>query len=638
MKKNWCSALGLWLLFLPLLTAQNLPTFHAQPQANPSAPDLHGTLSAYKIYRLNADALQAFLQEENGDPEKRFALDLPGAGLWSLRLQPRQLLAADYRLQVDDGQAVQYLPGPGQITWAGYQGAGAQFRATLTVNAGFIFGSVQTPAGEFFIEPLYDLAPGAAPDLFIVYNTADVLPNPDLKCGVEEVRKKKAETQQPAPERLVGQCKHAEIAIASDYGMFTRYTNSTGVQNHNIGVMNSVATDYDDAFDDDIYFLITTQYVSSTSTSSLDVALTSTTDASILLDNFRVWGNAGNFGFDFDLATLWVTRNICSGSNCSTIGLAYVGALCDNFRYHLLEDYTGSNPNGTGWQLRVLTSHEIGHNFDCSHDPSGSNTIMAPSVNNTSTWSAQSEGEVAAYLPTITCLSLCGANFSSTSYAAGEGNGGLTLPAGPPSCEMPYVELAMPIQYSGPNTGGSVDVTVVGGTATEYLDFDLPSATVVFPAGFTTQTVNLIVRIWNDAISEGSETIELQLNGPSAGSQNMTTVTIVSDDANPTTSYYTFGQVGTGNAGGLNVPFRANNTDCRTQIILGASELSAAGFSANDIINGLALDVSSKSSTQPFNGFTIKMQHTTSGPTYTGQPANSGFTTVFSGNHTTSTG
>ncbi len=620
------------------LYAQNSPVFSGQPAAASNPDKLNGILSAYRVYDLNSSGLKSYLQEEGG-PEKSFSLDLPGLGTWPLTMSVRPLLPATYRLRVDNGQEIQELPGPGDIAWVGHATGNPARPASLTVSDQYIFGTVQTAEGDYFIEPLRDLDPAAPADRFIVYRTDAVLPDATHTCGVTEVFERKAKTQPAAGERQVGLCKNVDLAIASDYDMFVRYGSVSGVQTHNIGVMNEVANDYADAFDDGIYFLVVTQYVSTTTSSSLDVAITASTDAEVLLNNFRLWAGAGNFGITHDLGQLWVTRNICTASSgCGVIGLGYIGAVCGAFQYHLLEDYTGYNASGSGWQLRVLTSHEIGHNFSCNHDAVGSPTIMAPSVNNTADWSGQSVTEVGNFLPQITCLATCGANFSASSFTVTEGISANFLPAGAPSCAMGFTELLIPVAYSGSVGGGTVDVIVTGGTAEDNLDFDLPSTTLFFPPGGSNQTANLAVRIWNDQISEGTETIELELSGILAGSQNAVTITVVSDDVNPVTGYANFGQIGTGNAGGLNVPFRGANDDCRTQIILGASELSAAGFSANDIINALALEVTSKTSTQPYSGFTVKMKHTGSAPNSTGQPETTGFTTVYSANYTPSVG
>ncbi len=635
MKNLSCLSLCFLSFFaLSLSAQQTAPVFEGVPVASPSDPNLAATLASFYVFDIPSAHLHAHLRAnlQPGD-EKQFALQLPGIGTWQIAVQQRGLVASSYRLRVDDGIHVAESSGSGDITWKGQLLGIAPSLVSLTVAERFIFGSIHAPDGVWFIEPLSDLLPGAAPDRFIVYRTSDVLPNPALGCGTTEVFEKKEEQ---TSERQVGDCKHIELAIASDFGMFSRYLTAVGVETHNIGVMNEVATDYDDPFADELIYVIATQYVSANAATSLELALTSTTEAPTLLTNFRDWGNAGNFGVTYDIGQLWVTRDICvTGTGCGVVGYASIGVVCGVNRYHLLEDYTGTNPGGTGWQLRVLTSHEIGHNFSCSHDPSGSGTIMSPSVNNTDVWSAQSVSQVNSFLTGISCLSICGANFEATAYSAAEGMSATLLSSGDPECEMNYSELLIPVTFSG-TAGGSVSVSATGGTAIEGLDFDIPNGTVTFSGGTTTETQNLIVRIWNDAHVEGSETIELEISGGDAGGQNTTTVTLHSDDINPVTGFYQFGQVGNGNVGNIYAPFHGAFQDCRAQIVLGASELSAAGFAANDIINGLALDVASKSSTQPYNGFTIKMKHTTGTPASGGEFENNGFATVFSASHTTS--
>lgn len=632
--------LSFFISSVNLLQAQSEAVFIGKPVSISADNPLNQSLKAYQIFDIESSAIKAFLQEEqNGD--KRFELRLPGMNSWHFALQLRPLLSSTYRLRVDDGKKITEMPSPGDITWKGRLAGSASSRVALTVTDRFIFGSIQAAHESWFIEPLSGLLPNAAPDRFIVYRTSDVIENPARVCGVTEVKEKKDKEQvKHSAENMVGQCKHVELAIASANDMYTRYDNSViNVENHNIGVMNAVANDYDSDFADDLYFLVATQYVSTTTTSSLDAALTATTDANTLLNNFTSWGNAGNFGVTLDDGQLWTARNICDATvGCGVVGLAWVGTVCNSNRYHLLEDYTGKNPGGTNWELRVMTSHEMGHNFSCNHDAVGAGTIMAPSVNNTSTWSAQSITQLNAYIGgTISCLAICGANFPSTSYSAAEGSSSNSLPAGTPSCSMGYTDFSIPVVYSGSTAGGSVSVSVVGGTATEGLDFELPSATVDFPPGATGQTVNLIVRIWNDAHVEGNETIDLQLGGAGAGSQNSTTVTIVSNDKDPVTDYYNYLQVGAGNTS-ISAPFLGSVSDGRTQIVFSASDLSAVGFAANDIITALAIEVISKGSTGPYNGFTIKMKHTSSANNSTAAPENGGFTTVYSSNYSTFVG
>ncbi|RYF51119.1 MAG: PKD domain-containing protein, partial [Cytophagaceae bacterium] len=179
----------------------------------------------------------------------------------------------------------------------------------------------------------------------------------------------------------------------------------------NIGVVNNIIWDYVNAqFDNNIEFVIVGQNVSVDLSRNQTLPLYNGTNANTILPNFRAWGEAGNFGLNYDLATLWTTRNIDTdgaGGGSGVVGLAYVGVVCTSSRYQLLEDFAGVNPTGSGFNLRVLTSHETGHNFSCNHDAAGSPFIMAPTVQNTSTWSPASIASVDAHVNSRGCLAQC---------------------------------------------------------------------------------------------------------------------------------------------------------------------------------------------------------------------------------------
>ncbi len=84
----------------------------------------------------------------------------------------------------------------------------------------------------------------------------------------------------------------------------------------------------------------------------------------------------------------------------------------------------------------------------------------------------------------------------------------------------------------GTAEGVTVDVTVVGGTASAEDDYSLMTETVEFAAGETTATFSLLVN--DDSDSEGDETVLLQLANPTGGATlgkgTNATVTIVDDE------------------------------------------------------------------------------------------------------------
>ena len=99
------------------------------------------------------------------------------------------------------------------------------------------------------------------------------------------------------------------------------------------------------------------------------------TDADLMLDEMLAeW--RGNFvGVPRDIAHLMTGKNIDGG----TIGLAYIGAICDNdgpfgYGYGLSQSKFSGN-----YQSRVsLTAHELGHNWSANHTASAN--IMCASI------------------------------------------------------------------------------------------------------------------------------------------------------------------------------------------------------------------------------------------------------------------
>jgi PKD repeat protein len=272
---------------------------------------------------------------------------------------------------------------------------------SLTFNDNFIYGFYEFRSRRYYIEPLYHFIPEAfGSDQYIIYEERDVINDTPRTCGVidEHNHAEKMKSDIEHFERMPGQCLEVDYAIANDFSMFTAYGGVAGVENHAIGVTNNVQTNYDNEFSDEIQFVIVTHFVP---TSAGSDPFPSTTDAGTLLSNFRGWGNGGGFGATYDVASLWTQRNITFNGSSGVVGLAYVGVICGNSRYNLLEDYTSS-----AWQKRVLVAHELGHNFDGLHD-SGGGFIMSPFVNNSNIWSAASISDIENHIASRWCLATC---------------------------------------------------------------------------------------------------------------------------------------------------------------------------------------------------------------------------------------
>lgn len=391
-------AFTLSLLFSWFVTFAQAPVFFGEPFAPRASEALDMQFGEYAVYRIDVSSLNHYAK--HGQGARPFRLDLAGQHSWDIEIQARDLRGEAYQIRVATEEGLESYPVSENKTFRGLLGQNASNVVSLTLDHEFIYGYFEEGEETWFIEPLWYFIPGSDKDLFVVYPASKVIPAEGKTCGVNELEHRKGEIHGPEPGGSPenGNCYRLELAIASDFSMYVKFGNVPGVENHNIGVMNNVANNYDNEFSDEINFFIVTQFVSSCSTCD---PWTSSTDAGVLLDDFTDWGPSG-FGVTHDLGQLWTNRDF----DGSTVGLAWLSAVCTAFRYHCLQDFT-SNAN----LLRVMTAHEIGHNFSATHDPSGSPHIMAPTVQNTSTWSTQSVTEMNSFIlqvdPPNGCLTIC---------------------------------------------------------------------------------------------------------------------------------------------------------------------------------------------------------------------------------------
>ena len=204
-----------------------------------------------------------------------------------------------------------------------------------------------------------------------------------------------------------------------------------------------------------------------------------------------------------------------------------------------------------------------------------------------------------------------------------------------------YTDYPAAIIINGAPTGGDATVTIAiaGGTATEGKDYDILvngviSKIITIPNG-TTDSKPFTIRVYDDAIAEASESINLNFSttggGSSIGTTNPTLAVTITDNDNAiiAPTVISVNQIGP-NADGLSTnigPFRGT-ADILMDHYFTPAELTAAGLVAGSNITELTLSVATKNSTLPFNNFTIRMGHTSAPPSAaTGFLDNQGLTT-----------
>ena len=455
----------LFLLFSLSVLAQK-GTFNTN-LVHSKESNLDEFLLDYHIHKIPVNNIQNHLFAE--DYNNNLSLSFESQFKVDIYLFENNLIDYNYKVRTTNGeQASNTKAFEGNVKSTGEN-------VRLTINEDFIYGIIKYENEEYYIEPLRYFNKNADRDLFVIYSSRDVIKDNKTRCAVND--KVKVAYEQNVQEssthnrRFVDNCYIVEMAIASDYDMYTSYNSSVAdVENHNIGVMNNVQLDFRSEFDDNVEFKIVEQYVA---TATPDPWTTST-QVDPLINDFKAWGNtAGNFTVGFDVGQFWTTRDLADGTNTDVIGYANIGVICTTNKYQILEDYSS-----TAWQLRVLTTHELGHNFDALHDASGTSYIMAPSVNNTSDWSFTSALDISNHIDTRTCLHNCDAEgapvaaFTSGGTAACVGStvefkdisqyGATrtwTFPGGSPASSTDAKES---VTY---NTAGTYDVTLTSTNA-----------------------------------------------------------------------------------------------------------------------------------------------------------------------------
>lgn len=186
-----------------------------------------------------------------------------------------------------------------------------------------------------------------------------------------------------------------------------------------------------------------------------------------------------------------------------------------------------------------------------------------------------------------------------------------------------YVDYQVGIGLTLPASAATtVTLSAAGSSALEGADFDLttngsfasPSKQVSFDTGRTV-TKYITIRVYDDREVESPESIVLSFtvsgSNAVAGLLRTYTMTIADNDVHP--SPYQAGSFSLGTYDvdlGLASPFNGTKLRNRLQVLYTAAELRTAGFLQGGPITALKLRVKSKSSTTPFNGFSISMMHT----------------------------
>ncbi|MFO0826944.1 MAG: M12 family metallo-peptidase [Phycisphaerales bacterium] len=397
----------------------------ASAAAPPRTSRLAQAQNAGEAVPLSLPTLARFdvetLSLPSGNPNSFTATVVLGGQIRVISADLFSLRGPEYQLYTDRGDGT-LVPteAPPIHTYRGSVAGVDDAGVAVSLIDGQLRGFVAMPNdGTYFIQPLADYVPGAAPASHVVYRTDDVVAPPDAHCGFDEAHLSLPDWKLLDEHDAGGggggeggiagaQPQTVEIAFDADFEFYQANGSSVvNTVNDIETVMNGVDFIYDR--DVNIGFEFSAFVVRN------NVADPYTTNVMTdLLCEFRTkWNSAPESAIQRDLAQLYTGKSI-SGT---VIGLAWLGAVCNgvgndcgavgNLAYSCVESrYT------TNSALRQsLSAHEIGHNWNATHcDGNGDCHIMC-SVNGSCNgiagsnlkFGANEVAQIVAYRNNVSC-------------------------------------------------------------------------------------------------------------------------------------------------------------------------------------------------------------------------------------------
>ncbi len=367
----------------------------------PSSTSLSNELQAAQLIALNS---QAFLTMAN---QKTWIQLKIAQHDWQLQLEPDPIFTTDYALTLSTPKGLKQQASQRIQTFSGKMSGAEQGTCRLTLAEGFIYGVFELENKTYFIEPARRFKQHFDKDQYLFYEAADVRLNPDGRCAGALYEEGKSMVEE-ATEKSAGECYTVDVAIAADYKMLQLFDADVSLlEKYVVANLNNVRSNYDNEFNHQIRFELSTTWVATCETCD---PWGEDTNYENLLAIFRDWGNANGFAKNFDVATLWTGRVLDDNVG----GGGYYGVLCGRLRYNVLRRYSEN-----AGLMRALQAHELGHNLNARHDSINSLTIMSPFIRDVYEWSPMSKVSINNYFSSALNLPNCISPCQETAPAAG---------------------------------------------------------------------------------------------------------------------------------------------------------------------------------------------------------------------------
>ena len=281
--------------------------------------------------------------------------------------------------QLADGRFVQHEPGVSRLLKGSLRGMKGSSIVGAMMDSGLAAKIEMGDGRTFYVEPMASRMSNLDSDnLHVVYQGIDTKPH-DRHCGVNDLHRgdhmirRLQQNQNEDKDNDVpnlgpqegGSLSICEVGVDADFEYFSDYGSVQATMDRMELVLSMVNQQYNSEVG--ISHTISGAVVRSNSNDPY-----TSSNAETLLGQFQnEWLN-NQGGIQRDIAHLFTGKSINGG----TIGIAYLGAICDTQMGFGLAESDFNNNLGCAVDL---SAHELGHNWDADHCNCNSHT-MNPSI------------------------------------------------------------------------------------------------------------------------------------------------------------------------------------------------------------------------------------------------------------------
>ena len=358
-----------WLFFLTLVLAVFaagvlLPAHGVSGQSvRPPAQDIDRVLRQHDLLNLRPRDLLKSARQTG-----RVTL-ATSRGTFNLDVEPYDIRTENYRsVAVGVDGISRELPRTPSRSFRGKVAGKPDTFVRLVLDEKVFEGIIITPDETFFVEPRRDFNPTAADTDFVFYAQSSVIQQSVGECGTtlaQDVTRHTVTSQSvtssalaaPSPESVLGPEGEAEVATEADFEFTSAHASETATNQDITDVMTAVDGIYDAQLGIKLKIVFQRAWTANNDPYTL-------TDASAAINEFK---NSYDGSFAPGTPPARDLTHMFTGKDLdgSTIGIAYIGTICDapDAAYGISQ----SGFSGTLSLRAGLSAHEIGHNFGASH-------------------------------------------------------------------------------------------------------------------------------------------------------------------------------------------------------------------------------------------------------------------------------